>query len=180
MSGKSALMGVAVLFVLSACGPGAVELRPSKSCDGGNLEACASACDQNVGRACYRLGWFYEEDRDVKGSMTRALEYYDKACNANFAVACRALGILYWNGERLDRNRNKGIAYFDKACGLGLPEACPTDDMRRALHSGKKGSGAAAESEGGFGISVDVGGPEEPKAPSAPSTPSAPSAPKTP
>lgn len=175
---RFALLGCLLLSL--NCGPSAVALVDAKTCDGGNLEECHKRCEgDNLGRACYRLGWFYEEDRDVDGSVKRALEYYDKACNANFAVACRALGNLYWLGERVDRNRGTAIVYYRRACDLGLPEACPTDDMLR-LASGKstKPTGVDADAEGGFGFSVSVGEPDEPKGPKAPNAPSAPKAPE--
>jgi len=164
MSGKFGLLLLLLLSMPLACGPAAVELRPSNSCDGGNLELCAERCDANEARACYRLGWFHEQDRDVKGSVKRAVDNYDRACNANFAVACRALGILYWRGKRVDRSRSKALSYFDRACKLGLPEACPTKDMlRKAAGKKKGGGGAEADGDGGFSLSVSAGESEPAK-----------------
>ena len=162
MSVKTAAALIFTTFALAGCGRPHVELRPSAGCDGGNLEDCATKCNDNVGRACYRLGWFYEENLEVKGSMRKSLEHYDQACNANFAVACRALGHLYWRGQRIDRNRKKALTYYDRACALGLPEACPTKDMLRVA-SGKKSGGADGDASFGFDVSVE--GPDEPDAP---------------
>ncbi len=131
-----------------------VALRPAKSCDGGNIEMCRESCDQNQARACYRLGWFYEEGEGVKQSHNKAVELYGRACDANMAIACRGLGIMYWRGKAVKRSRKKAITFYQKACGLGLPEACPTPEML-AEAEGRKRSSAG----GGFGVQVKVGQP---------------------
>jgi len=131
-----------------------VALRPAKTCDGGNIEQCRASCDQNQARACYRLGWFYEEGQGVKQNHSKAVELYQKACEANMAIACRGLGIMYWRGEDVKRARKKAITFYQKACGLGLPEACPTPEMLAEAEGRKKGSNAG----GGFGVQVNVGG----------------------
>lgn len=173
MTGKSVLACWALLFA-TACGPAAVELRPAKTCDGGNLEDCRARCNENVGRACYRLGWFYEEDHEVDGSMKTAVDLYHQACSAKFAPACRALGMIHWEGKGVKQNFFKAIEYFKIACDLGQPEACPDDDMLRVANRNKGGS------SGGFGVdaSVSVGTPDQPDNPDAPSGPSGPDAPK--
>lgn len=174
MIAKHAL-GCWILLLATACGPAAVELRPAKTCDGGNLEDCRAKCDQNQGRACYRLGWFYEEDHEVKGSMKQAIDLYHQACSAKFAVACRALGMLHWEGKGVKKNPFKAIEYFKIACDLGLPEACPDDDMLRVADRSERGGGS-----GGLSLeaNVSVGAPDEPEGPNAPSSPSAPDAPQ--
>lgn len=126
-----------------------VALRPAKTCDGGNVDKCREACDQNEGRACYRLGWFYEQGLGVDHNDKKAIELYERSCQANWAVACRALGIIYWRGDEVKRSRKKAVEYYQKACTLGIAEACPTEAM-------------IAEAEGrkqrapGSGVSVSV------------------------
>ncbi len=154
-----------------ACGPGVVQLKPAQSCDGGKIDDCRARCDQNQGRACYRLGWFYEEGEVVAENFNQALKLYDQACDANWAIACRALGEIYWYGRKRKRDRKKGISYFTKACGLGLDVACPSR-MEIAVSEGKSPAEA-------FTVNVDssnapsVNTPDAPKAPQ-PDMPSAP------
>ncbi len=136
-----------------------VALRPAKTCDGGNIDQCRSACDQNQGRACYRLAWFYEEGQGVGQSTKKAVELYQKACDANMAIACRGLGIMYWRGENVKRKRKKAITFYQKACGLGLSEACPTPEMLAEAEGRKKGSRPG----GSIGVQVNVGGEGEAK-----------------
>ena len=152
-------LAIAVLFAAAGCGPSEVALLPAKSCDGGNLDACRQSCDQNEGRACYRLGWFYDEGQGVKESKKSAVDLYDRACNANFAVACRAIGSLYFTGDDdVKQDRKRGIAYLQKACGLGLQEACPTDEMlAKAEGRTKKGSSPS----GGVSLGVSAGADAE-------------------
>ena len=165
------VLGCWIVLLATACGPAAVQLRPAKTCDGGNLEDCRSRCDQNQGRACYRLGWFYEEGVEVDGSMKQAIDLYHKACSAKFAVACRALGMLHWEGKGVKKNPFKALEYFKIACDLGLAEACPDDDMLRVANR-SKGGGSGGLS---FDANVSLGNqPSEPDAPSAPSGPQAP------
>ncbi|MCA9622122.1 MAG: sel1 repeat family protein [Myxococcales bacterium] len=175
MSGK-VLFGIFGILLATACGPAAVELRPAKTCDGGNLEDCRTRCEANEGRACYRLGWFYEEDQEVKGSMSQAVDLYHRACSANFAVACRSLGMIHWEGKGVKRNFVKAIEYFKLACELGLPEACPDQDMLR-IASGNRARGSAS-GDASFSVSVGVDEPRGPDAPDAPAvnTPDAPKA----
>jgi TPR repeat protein len=170
--GACSAAALALSLTISGCGPAAVALRPSKTCDGGNLEDCKTRCDQNEGRACYRLGWFYEEDQEVKGSMKTAIDLYHRACTAKFAVACRSLGMVHWEGKGVKQNYFKAIEYFKIACDLGLPEACPDQDMMRVA-SGNKGGGGLD-----VGASVSVGQPAQPKTPDGPNAPNTPSAPE--
>jgi TPR repeat protein len=145
---------IGLLLAVAGCGPREVALRPAKTCDGGNLDACRQGCDQNEGRACYRLGWFYDEGQGVDQSKKRAIDLYDRACAANFAVACRALGNLYFTGDDdVKRDRKRGVAYLQKACGLGLGEACPTADML-AKAEGRSKKGAGPSGSASFGVSA--------------------------
>lgn len=141
-----------------------VALMPAKTCDGGNIEQCRASCDQNQGRACYRLGWFYEEGRGVAQNHNKAVELYQKACEANMAIACRGLGIMYWRGQDVKRSRKKAITFYQKACGLGLPEACPTPEMLAEAEGRKKGDSPG----GSFGVQVNVGGEGEAKGSAGP------------
>src|SRR5262245_61924652 len=125
---KASLVGLTLAVCALACSR-EVALRPGKTCDGGNIQECRSACDQNQGRACYRLGWFYEQGVEVGQSSKKAIELYDRACQANWAVACRALGMIYWRGDDVKRNRRRAVEYYQRACKLGLAEACPTEAM---------------------------------------------------
>jgi Sel1 repeat-containing protein len=129
-----------------------VALRPGKTCDGGNVEKCKEACDQNQGRACYRLGWFYEEGLGVKQNRKKAVEHYERACQAKWAVACRALGMMYWRGDEVKRNRRTGLDYYQRACDLGLAEACPTEAMIAEAEGRRKRRDAGA----GVTITVDT------------------------
>jgi TPR repeat protein len=165
---------LALALVISACGGGAVTLRPGATCDGGNVKDCRTRCDQNEGRACYRLGWYHEEGVGVGHDIDKAISLYDRACTANYAVACRALGIVYWQGEEVDRRPKKAIAYYQKACALGISEACPTDQMVAESEGRKLRPG---EHPASGGISVSVGKPKGPDAPDAPQPPPAPTAP---
>jgi hypothetical protein len=162
-------------LLLSAGCSSQVALRPGKSCDSGNVDVCRESCDQNQARACYRLGWFYEEGQGVKQSHNKAVELYERACDANMAIACRGLGIMYWRGEAVKRSRKKAIAFYQKACGLGLPEACPTPEML-AEAEGRKGS----KPSGSFGVQVQVGQPDEPSGSDGPDAPATPETPETP
>ena len=158
----------ALILGALACGPGVVQLKPAQSCDGGKIDDCRARCDQNQGRACYRLGWFYEEGEVVAENFNQALKLYDRACDANWAIACRALGEIYWNGKKRKRDRKKGISYFTKACSLGLDVACPSR-MEIAVSEGKSPAEA-------FSVNVDTSGVNTPDGPKAP-RPDAPSAP---
>lgn len=175
----------AVLTCLGALGcSSSVALRPAKTCDGGNVDECKQACDQGQGRACYRLGWFYEEGQGIRRSTQSAVDSYEKACSANWAIACRALGILYWEGEHVKRSKPKAIEYFNKACGMGVPEACPSEDMLSEAEGRKRKRGAGAsgfEAGASVGGSVDTpSGPQAPSGPEAPAGPQAPTAPSGP
>ena len=160
------------LLVLAGCGPGNVQLRPGQSCDSSpeGLQLCRSQCDAGQMRACYRLGWFYENGVDVSEDMETAVDYYHKACLEGFAVACRAIGMMLWTGDRVVMNRRKAIAYYRRACGLGLPEACPTQAMVDQSENRRSKPGAELQVEG----SVQVGEPDGPDAPDGPDTPDAP------
>jgi len=169
-----------LLLVATGCSPAIVQLRPAKGCDGGNLEDCQTQCAGNLPRACYRLGWFYEEGQQVEENVSTAIDRYQQACDANWPKACRALGILYSTGKKVDPNREKAISYHQKACDLGLESSCIA----------KQQLIAAKDPAGGFSLTVNADvnvntpsapeGPSAPQAPSAPSLPSAPSAPPAP
>jgi len=192
-----ALLALAVISSAGvACGSATVALRPAQQCDGGNLDNCRSRCDDNEGRACYRLGWFHEQGQERGQDVGKAVDLYERACAADFAVACRALGMLYWKVDGpVKRDPKKAIARFQKACTLGLPEACPTRAMV-ATSEGKKPSRAGADGEFRLGadastsLSMDSDIPDAPntdvpktpalEAPKGPSMPEAPKAPTFP
>jgi hypothetical protein len=169
-----ALMLISMLF---GCGPGMVELRPTQSCDGNNLEACRQQCDEGVPRACYRLGWFYETGHSVRASPKTAVELYEKACNAGWAVACRALGNLYWYDESVKRQPKKAVGFYQKACDLGIVAVCPDEAMLAEAEGRKQRPGFGVNANLSVGGSVKGSGEAgTPDAPSAP-TPQAPQAP---
>jgi TPR repeat protein len=144
------MLAVSLLVLPAGCSH-EVALRPAKTCDGGNVDKCREACDQNEGRACYRLGWFYEQGLGVSSNDKKAIELYERACQANWAVACRALGMIYWRGDGVKRSRKRAIEYYQKACTLGIAEACPTEAMIAEAQGRKRGS-----SSPGVGVSVDA------------------------
>ncbi len=151
--------------MLVACGPPNVVLRPANSCDSSpdGLKVCKDLCNNNsTGRACYRLGWFYETGQEVSQNTKTAVDLYERACQQNFAVACRALGQMYWEGEDVKRNPKKAIGYYRKACTLGIPEACPTRAMVARSEGRRPGPGDD--------VTVDLGvdAPAQPKGPDAP------------
>lgn len=163
-----------LLLAASACGPAVVQLRPAQACDGGNLQDCQTKCDGNQPRACYRLGWFYEEGQQVNQNVATAIRHYQSACDAQWPKACRALGILYGTGEKVDPNREKSITYHQQACDLGLESSCIAHQQLLA----------SKEPDGGFSLkvnaNVNVNTPSAPSAPSAPQAPAAPSLPSAP
>ncbi len=154
LSCKPMLALVAVSLALcAACGPAQVELRPAQGCDGGDLQDCRTRCEQNEARACYRLGWFYEQGQEVPRRLGKAVKLYEQACNAGMAVACRALAEIYARGDdAVQRDRERAVFYYDKACALGLEIACLTDKEKKALlRKGKK-----RKPKGGASVSVEV------------------------
>jgi len=166
---KSRTVGVLAASLLAmaslACGPPQVRLpTPSANCDATKIDDCRARCDNNEPRACYRLGWFYEDGENVPKSFNQALKLYERACDAKWAVACRALGEIYWRGHKRPRDRKRAIEYFSQACALGMDEACPTDN-ERALAEGKR---KAADQPVEAGVSVSVSSDAAPAAPAAP------------
>ena len=93
---KSRTVGVLAASLLAmaslACGPPQVRLpTPSANCDATKIDDCRARCDNNQPRACYRLGWFYEDGENVPKSFNQALKLYERACDAKWAPAfqCR-------------------------------------------------------------------------------------------
>ena len=119
----------ALAAILLGAGCGSAEVRPEspKDCDGGNVQDCRAQCQQNVARACYRLGWFTEEgEGGVAKNAKEAVRLYDQACAGKMAVSCRALGIVYARGATdVPQDRKRSRDYFQKACDLGLTAVCP-------------------------------------------------------
>jgi uncharacterized protein len=125
----------ALAAILLGAGCGSAEVRPEapKDCDGGNVQDCRAQCQQNVPRACYRLGWFTEEgEGGVAKNAKEAVKLYDQACAGNMAVSCRALGIMYARGaDDIAQDRKRSREYFQKACDLGLTVVCPPPDKNK-------------------------------------------------
>jgi hypothetical protein len=156
-----------------ACGPPSVALRPANTCDSSpdGLKICKDQCNEaNSGRACYRMGWFYETGQEVSENINTAIDLYERACQQNFAVACRALGQIYWDGEAVKRQPKKAIGYFGKACVLGIPEACPTRAMVARSEGRRPGPGDDLALDRSYA-------PDQPDGPSAPEV-NAPSTPE--
>jgi TPR repeat protein len=133
-----------------------------KDCDGGNVQDCKAQCDQNIARACYRLGWFTElGEAGTSGGARGAIKLYDQACSAGMAVACRALGTVYANGtEDINADRRKSREYFQKACDLGIPEVCPPPEKekkRAKTGGGEPEGGASGGADGSVSVGVSVG-----------------------
>ncbi|MBI4704275.1 MAG: sel1 repeat family protein [Deltaproteobacteria bacterium] len=149
-------IAAAGLWLVTACGPANVQLVKAQDCDGGNLKDCRERCDQNVPRACYRLGWFHERGQGVARDIRSAVSLYQKACDAGMAISCRALAIIYARGgDEVPADKRKAAQYYEEACKGGVLAACPDR------------SGLVAEPEfGDLGIKV--------KAPEAPALPQAP------
>lgn len=133
-----------LLGTLIGCGPGTTQLRPAVNCDGGNLKDCKTRCAQNEARACYRLGWFYEQGQNRPESVAKALKLYAQACEAKMAIACRALGVIYARGKKVQRSGKKAADYNAKACALGLELACLTPAEKKRLAAMKAAGGSGS------------------------------------
>lgn len=168
------------LSSLSGCGPGAVEIRATQTCEGGNVGDCRDRCGKSEGMACYKLGWLHERGLEVEHDFEQSMRLYQQACDGNWPQACRALGDLYWRGERVGLNRKKALEYWERACGLGLEVACPTQ-LERDIAEGKLV--AVPRANGSLSVAPTVnykgGAPSGVPQPSAPSAPE-PSAPTVP
>ncbi len=76
-----------VALGLSACGAPQVHLpKPSANCDSTKIKDCRERCDNNEGRACYRLGWFYEDGENGPKDMNYAIKPYHRAFGAKRAA----------------------------------------------------------------------------------------------
>lgn len=165
LTGFIALVSTASL----GCGPGAVEIRATQTCEGGNVAECRERCSKDEGMPCYKLGWLYERGQEVDASFEQALKLYQQSCDASWPQACRALGDLYWRGERVDLNRPKALEYWQRACGLGLGLACPTQ-LERDIADGKLV--AKTKPDGTLSITPNLkAAAASSAAPSAPSAP---------
>jgi TPR repeat protein len=154
------VLGFAAVVWLAGCGPPYARPEPSqKGCDGGYADDCKAQCDQNVPRACYRLGWFTERgNAGVKQNGKRAVELYDRACQAKMAVACRALGELYARGvDGVEKSKRRSRHYYQLACDLGMPEVCPPPEEEEAERRGNRAD-ANADASGGLSVEIGVGG----------------------
>ncbi len=151
--------GGLVAVCLGACGPGTTQLKVAKTCDGGNLKECKSRCDSGEPRACYRLGWFFEQGQARPKNAKQAVKLYKQACDAKMAIACRALAIVYKRGEIAPKSRKNYVYYSDRACRLGLTLACPTAaELRAAARAKAKASGRSGGAKASGSISISVGG----------------------
>ena len=118
----------------------------------GDIEWLKSACERQVGYACFAAGQYYTEKNDVKQSMlwsqkgcdidnlyscnhlgvdyvemknySQAFKFFTKACEGGNMMACGNLGLLYENGRGVKQNGAKALELYSKACESGGEYGC--------------------------------------------------------
>lgn len=118
----------------------------------GDIEWLKSACERQVGYACWAAGKHYYENNDIKQAMlwyqkgcdadnlfscnnlgvnyydmknyTQAFKFFTKACDGGDMVACNNLGFLYQNGQGAKQNGAKALELYSKACESGEGLGC--------------------------------------------------------
>lgn len=82
----------------------------------GDIEWLKSACEKQVGYACWAAGEYYEKKNDVKQSML----WYQKGCDVGDMPSCLVSGFLY----KKAKNHSQAFRFYAKACDGGVMEAC--------------------------------------------------------
>lgn len=118
----------------------------------GDIEWLKSACERQVGYACWAAGKYYTEKNDVKQSMlwtkkgcdidnldscnhlggdyfemknySQAFKFVTKACDGGKMNACSNLGMLYAKGKGVKQNGAKALELYSKACESGEEYGC--------------------------------------------------------
>lgn len=118
----------------------------------GDIEWLKSACERQVGYACWAAGKHYYENNDIKQAMlwyqkgcdadnlfscnnlgvnyydmknyTQAFKFATKACDGGSMGACNGLGLLYENGWGVKQNGVKALELYSKACESGEKYGC--------------------------------------------------------
>jgi TPR repeat protein len=102
-----------------------VKLRQNPVEQGGtkdNREANAAyerAADAGDTEAMIRVGWIYQNGRDVRQDYEKAKQYYRKAVDLGDAEALNYLGSLYENGLGVTRDYNQARSLYEKAADGG-------------------------------------------------------------
>lgn len=84
----------------------------------GDIEWLKSACEKQVGYACWAAGEYYEKKNDVKQSML----WYQKGCDMGDMPSCLVSGFLY----KKAKNHSQAFRFYAKACdgGVGKGTGC--------------------------------------------------------
>lgn len=84
------------------------------------------ACDQNIPKACYRLGFIYENKQKVKQDFKKAFALYQRACESGSARGCYKVAVCYDTGGIVKQKQDFNIAetYYKKSCDGGFGLAC--------------------------------------------------------
>jgi TPR repeat protein len=79
------------------------------------------SCKYGNSKACYNVGFLYENGKGVTQNYVKAAQFYKKACESDkgYAYACNNLAILYYSGKGVSKNYYKTYEYFIKAAKKG-------------------------------------------------------------
>jgi TPR repeat protein len=86
-------------------------------------EAYVKACDQGMGKACFDIGYRYEQGEEVPKDLARAAGFYEKACEGDDPDTCVNLAMLYQGGG-LPLDYPRAGAILDRGCQAGSSLSC--------------------------------------------------------
>ncbi len=78
------------------------------------------------GGACFTIGRWLEQGKNVKKDMKKARLKYADGCKEKDAAACNNLGVMHARGEGGRRDTAKAMDLYEKGCSLESKESCNT------------------------------------------------------
>lgn len=87
------------------------------------IQALTEKAEQGYIKAQYRLGCYYQDNREVKPDAMKAFYYFTKAAKQGHIFAQEELGFMYFSGRGVKQDYNTAIELFTKSAEQGNRDA---------------------------------------------------------